>query len=63
MKIYKDGNVINSKESPLKLYSTYERDLKIGSGDSHSYYSGLIDEIRIYNKVLTESEISELYSE
>ena len=63
MKIYKDGNLINSKEYPLELQSTYERDLKIGSGDSHSYYSGLIDEIRIYNKVLTDNEISELYFE
>lgn len=63
IKIYKDGILINSKEYPLALLLTNERDLRIGSGDSHSYYSGLIDEIKIYNKVLTETEISELYFE
>jgi concanavalin A-like lectin/glucanase superfamily protein len=63
MKIYKDGDLINSKEYPQELLNTVGKDLRIGSGDSHSYYSGLIDEIRIYNKVLTDTEISQLYFE
>lgn len=35
----------------------------IGSYDSWLYFSGSIDEVRLYNRTLTEDEIKALYHE
>lgn len=37
--------------------------LRFGTQDFNSYFKGAIDDVRIYNRVLTESEISQLYNE
>jgi Concanavalin A-like lectin/glucanases superfamily len=61
MKIYKDGVLRATKSEPLILLSPENRDLKIGSGDNANYFNGCLDEIRIYNKILTEGEILSLF--
>jgi hypothetical protein len=33
----------------------------IGGSGSSEYYDGILDEIRIYNRALSESEIQQLY--
>lgn len=63
LKIYINGILDNS----LTLFSTpYQSDqpLIIGwkyNGITEDHFSGLIDELRIYNRALSESEIQELY--
>lgn len=37
--------------------------LRFGTRDFNSYYQGAIDDVRFYNRVLTDLEITELYSE
>lgn len=63
LKIYINGTLDNS----LTLFSTpYQSDqpLIIGwkyNGITEDHFSGLIDELRIYNRALSESKIQELY--
>jgi hypothetical protein len=63
MKIYKDGQLRASKNEPLVLLNPENRDLKIGCGDNSGYFNGSLDEIRIYNKILSEAEIQNLYQQ
>ena len=55
--IYVDG-ALNSTESFTFVNNTNTEDLLVGRGNN--YYNGLIDEVRIYNKVLSPNEISAL---
>jgi hypothetical protein len=34
----------------------------MGNGNNTEFFSGALDEVRIYNRALTESEISTLYN-
>ncbi|MBN2636038.1 MAG: LamG domain-containing protein [Prolixibacteraceae bacterium] len=61
MNLYKDGIMVNEKTEPKELLHTSNKTLKIGSGDGFGFHSGKIDEIRIYNRVLTQVEIDKLY--
>jgi len=63
MKIYKDGNLLIEKDFSQPLLNSTGKDLKIGSGDSNLYYNGIIDDIRIYNRILTIDEINQLFNE
>lgn len=38
-------------------------EVQIGDGNANQYFNGLIDEVRIYNRVLTADEIKALYAE
>lgn len=42
--------------------SIYEKDLYIGSWENLRFFTGKIDDIRIYNRALSEAEIQELYN-
>ena len=68
-KIYKDGELVFTKDAPGEaiyqsdynvVMSYYEPNPDIGPG---YYFDGVIDDIRIYNRALSESEIQELYNE
>jgi|SRR5690606_8122983 hypothetical protein len=61
MKIYKDGYLLISENESLPLLNASGRDLKIGCGDGHGFHKGKIDDIRIYNRILNEREIRQLY--
>lgn len=65
--LYKDGTLFNSYvESPVTgSYTTSNRldYVKIGNYTSSDYYiDGTIDEVRVYNRELSSSEVSELYT-
>lgn len=60
MKIYKDGELINSKVEAMSLKDFKEKDLIIGGGEYECFFQGYLDDIRIYDKALTESEIKDI---
>jgi hypothetical protein len=61
MKIYKDKILLIEKDEPQKIFNTFNKDLKIGCGDNCCYFYGFIDDVRIYNKALSEKAIQKLY--
>jgi len=65
LKLYVDGllekNAISS--NPFGTDPDSPKNLEIGRFDNNYYFKGWIDDIRIYNKALNESEIQELYHE
>jgi len=69
MKLYVDGKLSNDKSATLTTLSagTIPIPLEIGRvyrkgwAPSGGYFNGIIDEVRIYNRALTASEIKELY--
>lgn len=64
LKFYLDGNLLGSQSFSGSIFSD-DKGLDIGRdahGDSE-WHSGLIDDIRIYNRALTEQEIQALYKE
>ena len=63
MSIYKDGILLIEETDPKSLQNSADKYLRIGSGDNKAYYKGVIDDIRIYNKVLTSEKINQLYQE
>jgi hypothetical protein len=70
LKLYVDGIEVNSIPSNLGSLSdgniniplSIGRFFRTGWGSPH-YYRGVIDDVRIYNRVLTESEIQTLYNQ
>lgn len=59
MSMYQDGVLKNSKPQNISPATTTV-DLEIGRGVSH-YFGGLLDDVRVYNRTLTEQEIKNLY--
>lgn len=70
---YPNNSIKIYKNSVLKdsdTFSSYDitpqngtAPLRIGTRDFASYFKGCLDDLRIYNKVLTQSEINALYAE
>jgi antitoxin component YwqK of YwqJK toxin-antitoxin module len=63
-KIYLDGNLVNSRtggpfNAPQNWLNSF---LRIGVGAQGEAINGKIDDIRIYNRLLNQSEISYLFS-
>jgi len=67
MAIYINGSLSNTKERSEVGFGGLRRSkLMIGrwtAGDSRFYFDGLIGEVRIYGRELSESEIHQLYQE
>jgi hypothetical protein len=60
-KIYLNGNLDNNGTSSLDFI--YSGNFFLGDTDiTSAYYKGNMDELSIYNKVLSESEIKSLYN-
>ncbi|MBK9256792.1 MAG: hypothetical protein IPM42_14995 [Saprospiraceae bacterium] len=61
--VYVNGEEVNSKPVPTKLNST-SRPLCFGSNpiEGGQYFQGALDNVKIYNKALTATEIAKLYS-
>lgn len=59
-KIFVDGALDNSVARPGITLSYGGNPLKIGSGDFNSAFSGFIDEVRIYDRGLTDAEVTSI---
>jgi hypothetical protein len=57
MRIYKDGVLMVEENDPQFLFDSGDKYMRIGSGEDQRYFKGAIDEIYIFNRVLSESEI------
>jgi len=62
-KIYLDGNLVASKEVTGAMNSTVHP-LGIGYNpiDNANFTNGSLDEVRIYNRALTDQEVADLYA-
>lgn len=62
-KIYIDGNPAKSGQFKNPINTNHDYSFVLGSnpGGLAEYYTGLIDDVRIYNRDLSESEIQRLY--
>ncbi len=63
--LYKDG-ILDSSGTKAFDISNNDRNLYIGAEQSSpfsNFFDGAIDDIRIYNRILTEAEVQELYSQ
>jgi hypothetical protein len=60
MKLYLDSNLVANK-SVIGTIDTFSSDNYIGSAGKSSYFSGLIDEVKIFNTNLNKDEIENLY--
>ncbi|HIN48444.1 MAG TPA: LamG domain-containing protein, partial [Deltaproteobacteria bacterium] len=57
------GYINSDNESPVSGGTTEFNRFRIGRNrNGNTYFSGAIDELRIYNRALTASEISSLYT-
>ena len=67
MDLYVDGSLSNSTTTYTGLINTNDESLIIGKklwwGSHYSYWDGLIDEVKIYNRALSASEVSEHYND
>ncbi len=63
--MYIDQNSVSLNDSSQKIISSSDNSSTIGkkSYDSEGYFNGKIDDIRIYDRALLESEINVLYHE
>ena len=60
MYLYINGNQNNLGNSPSSYYGLVYENLYLGKSGSY-YWSGLIDEVRVYNRALSASEIQDHY--
>ncbi len=67
LKLYTNGQSVGSMSAQSDTndydYSLYIGALHAGTEELASVFNGVIDDIRIYNRVLTEDEIQTLYNE
>ena len=62
MNIYFNGQFYNSLNVSGTLGSNYA-DLKIGRNASGHFFNGNLDDIRIFNRAITDNEVLQLYNE
>jgi prepilin-type N-terminal cleavage/methylation domain-containing protein len=58
--IYVDGKIVGS-DNP-NGHNAVLSNFRIGSTNNGEYFNGLIDDVRIYNRALSASEIADLYN-
>jgi hypothetical protein len=62
-KFYVNGKLVD--KDPVSEYDIHMSNgnspLRIGTADMDSFYKGSIDELRIYNRALSDSEVNQLY--
>ncbi len=62
--LYVDGELVSSKEVTISNHSTTSGiDIKIGGDSSKNYFTGTIDNVVLYSKALSASEVQEIYAE
>jgi large repetitive protein len=60
-KVYRNGTLLSSSSSS-DVVDNIARSLRIGSGNNGNYFNGAIDDVHIYNRPLTASEVTTLYN-
>lgn len=70
IKVFVNGTLLKQKECDIIINQNNDLNFRIGAryniGSDNSasdFFKGMIDDIRIYNRALTDSEISNLYNE
>jgi hypothetical protein len=58
VKIYIDGALRTAGDYAV----SFNNDLEVGTGDGAGYWKGMVDEIRIYNRALSVSEVTAHYN-
>jgi hypothetical protein len=62
-KLYLNGELVATRNFSETTVDTWNGPIRIGcTDDPGRCFNGIIDEVRIYNRALSESEIQELYS-
>ena len=59
--MYINGNKVGSENTNGKIKASDEKPLYIGSAGNSRYFTGTIDEVQIYERALSASEVSEIY--
>jgi hypothetical protein len=64
--IYIDGKRVHVVKDPYSTFNTSSEELRIawtveGNGSRYKPFSGALDEVRLYNRVLSPTEVKELY--
>lgn len=60
--LYVDGILKNSVVNAIGQNFS-EREVRIGSYVSSYYFNGYLDDVRVYNRALSSSEISQIYNQ
>ena len=61
---YKDGSSVTTTSQALSgVTTTFDIGNVTDSGGNNSYFNGKIDQVRIFNRTLTDDEINQLYNE
>ena len=58
--IYVDGKTLSSSAAPVRspgIFVPFVKPVYLGAGDNQNFFKGSIDEVRIYNRSLTEAEV------
>ncbi len=64
LKAYKDGVLITANSTPSGNADSETNTLKFGRhSNSAQYFSGTADEIRVYSRALTDTEVSSLFNQ
>jgi Concanavalin A-like lectin/glucanases superfamily len=59
MRCYSDGNLVSVNTISIVNQSVQ---IMIGEGNANQYFNGLIDDVRVYNRVLSDAEVKQLYN-
>ena len=62
LKLYVNGQLQAEKRLPEGICAATDTTLFIGRSAAGNFYQGLLDEVKIYNRVLSAGEIKEFYS-
>jgi len=60
--LYFNGSPVDTLTKDFEVLDNYDP-LLIGTGENYRYFKGKIDDLRFYNRVLSEKEILDLYLE
>ncbi|MCW8966840.1 MAG: LamG domain-containing protein, partial [Candidatus Pacearchaeota archaeon] len=59
--LYKDGEIYSEGISSVKKIMTNTDEMRFGSRDDNTFVEGIMDEIIIFDRVLTEEQVEWLY--
>lgn len=60
-RLYADGNLIGTR-TPSATHNASATSVAIGRTNASEYFNGQLDDVRVYNRAINQTEISTLYS-